>query len=257
MNKHVIGSYQTVDEAKQAAKNLIDQGQARDELTLAANQATAQQIDTDIPVKVYGNHHNENHPDEDNDDSVIDKIKDVFTGDSDDHSLSHTSNEENTLLDEYQADISRGSIVLLAEERLDTNVSGMNADRPIIDSGNSADKPVIDTNDSVDKPVVDPINPASDVVVDSKDDPSVDPAIAPTDKPGIDPTEPAHQEASQSTERSSDKGGKVDKPVIDPINPASDVVVDSENDPSVDPAITPADDPDIDPTDPAHRSPKK
>lgn len=184
MSKFVEGSYLTVEEANRAVEKLISQGYDRSDITMVTNQSTNDSLSTDVHSKVYNKDANN-----DNDESMMDKIKDAFTGGDDDSSDSNTTtSNENSVLKDYQDDINKGNVVVLVED--DSNLNTTKA----TETANTFNPPIGNpvAPNTVNQPIVDPINPGSDTVVDSKDDNSVEPAPDPTDDPGIDPTDPSH-----------------------------------------------------------------
>lgn len=178
MSKYVEGSYLTVEDANLAVETLLSQGYNKNDITMVSNQSMHDKLSTDVHTKVYGN--DSSHEE---DESMIDKIKDVFTGASD-HS---DSNSDNTLLNDYKDDIQNGHVIVLVNDHsnVKTNNNVTSTNDPVTPP---AGDPI--TPNMVNQPVVDPINPGSDTVIDSKADNSVEPD--PTDDPGIDPTDPAH-----------------------------------------------------------------
>ncbi|SFK71529.1 Heat induced stress protein YflT [Marinilactibacillus piezotolerans] len=187
MSKYVEGSYLTAEDANRAVEALLSQGYDRSAITMASNQATNAKLSTDVHTKVYGN--DSSHEE---DESMMDKIKDVFTGDSNNSgsdSSNLTSDSENTLLNDYRDDIQNGNVVILVDDNsnVSTNDNPANTNAPVTPPTGDPIAP-----NTVNQPIVDPINPGSDTVVDSNADNSVEPAPDPTDDPGIDPTDPAH-----------------------------------------------------------------
>lgn len=182
MSKFVEGSYSTVEEANNAVEKLISQGYDRSDITMVTNQSTNDALSNDVHSKVYNKDAND-----ENDESMMDKIKDAFTGGSDDSSNTTTSSE-NSVLKDYQNDIDKGNVVVLIED--DPNVNTTKA----TETSNMFNPPIGNpvAPNTVNQPIVDPINPGSDTVVDSTDDNSVEPAPDPTDDAGIDPTDPSH-----------------------------------------------------------------
>lgn len=155
MTKYVQGTYVTADEANTAVDSLIAQGYDSSDITLVSNDATNSNLSTNVHTKVYGNSESE-------DESFMDKVKDMFTGDENDSS-NNTTDSENDVLNRYTDEINNGRIVVLVEENPDV-------DRVPDDASL---EPVGDTT-------VDPTMDSSDVIVGSTTDPSLDPTVDPT-----------------------------------------------------------------------------
>lgn len=118
MNQFIKGSYETVKEANSAIDQLIVQGYNKDDITLVSNASTHSTIRTDVPTKVYNGPESS---DEQNDESFIEKVKDIFTSDSANNTTQQTSDNENTLLNDYQNDLDAGHIVVLVQENPNTD----------------------------------------------------------------------------------------------------------------------------------------
>ncbi|MEC6748040.1 YsnF/AvaK domain-containing protein [Marinilactibacillus sp. XAAS-LB27] len=155
MTKYVQGTYVTADEANTAVDSLIAQGYDSSDITLVSNDATNSNLSTNVHTKVYANSESE-------DESFMDKVKDMFTGDENDSS-NNTTDSENDVLNRYTDEINNGRIVVLVEENPDV-------DRV---SDDASLEPVGDTT-------VDPTMDSSDVIVGSTTDPSLDPTVDPT-----------------------------------------------------------------------------
>lgn len=107
MNKYVEGSYTTVEEAVHAVKALFTQGYAKEDLLIVTDDSKKQEISDKTEVTVttdWSLNRNKN----DRNESMMDKIKDTFTGDSDD-------SEENNILDNHKDELRKGNILVLAE----------------------------------------------------------------------------------------------------------------------------------------------
>ncbi|WP_208559070.1 general stress protein [Marinilactibacillus kalidii] len=165
MNTFVEGSYLTIKEVDQKVETLLTQGYDKKDMTLVTSSRTKDSIETDIPVKVYGQ--------DSDDDSMIDKIKHLFTGSDD----THTDDADQKLLHDYETELDNGRLILLVDEN-------ENAGRKTSTGSNH-------TNNS-DMPVVDPVNQGADIVVEDDDHTSENHSITPADHPDIDPTDPAH-----------------------------------------------------------------
>lgn len=155
MTKYVQGTYVTAEEANTAVDSLIAQGYDSSDITLVSNGTTNSNLSTNVHTKVYGNSESE-------DESFMDKVKDMFTGDENDSS-NNTTDSENSVLNRYTDEINNGRIVVLVEENPDV-------DRV---SDDATLEPVGDTT-------VNPAMDSSDVIVGSTTDPSLDPTVDPT-----------------------------------------------------------------------------
>lgn len=107
MNKYVEGSYTTVEDAVHAVKALFTQGYAKEDLLIVTDDSKKQELSDQTEVTITTDW-SLNQDKRDSDESVMDKIKDTFTGDSDD-------SQENNILDDHQDELRRGNILVLAE----------------------------------------------------------------------------------------------------------------------------------------------
>ena len=103
MGKFVKGSYATVEEANQAIEELTKQGYDRTLLTLVSNKDAYDRFSGAADAQINTEH-------ADSDESMWDKIKDVFSSDD----SGYEADED--VLEPYQDDIDEGKIVLLVDD---------------------------------------------------------------------------------------------------------------------------------------------
>ncbi|WP_208559071.1 general stress protein [Marinilactibacillus kalidii] len=168
MTKYVHGTYKTAEEANATVDSLIAKGYDSSDITLVSNDATNSYLSTNVHTKVYGENHSK-------DESLVDKIKDVFTDDKEDTSNDTTENE-NVALDGYTDELRNGRIVVLVDEN-------PNVDRAV-DSNHQQN-----TDPSANS-VADPISTNPEVAVGSINQTAIDPALDTMDQKKVTPTDP-------------------------------------------------------------------
>lgn len=111
MDKYVEGHYRSVEEAVHAAKALLSQGYANEDLLFVTNDSTkselAAQTEMDVTTDL-----SLDQEDNDQDESIMDKIKDTFT--SNDNDDSDRDSETTKQLQDHKEAIRAGDIFLLA-----------------------------------------------------------------------------------------------------------------------------------------------
>lgn len=106
MAKYVEGSYETIDQTVHAIKALFTQGYAKEDLLLVTDEAKKQELSDKTEVSVITDWSLTQNKEDD--ESVMDKIKDTFTGDSD-------KSEHQDLLADHQNALKKGNSLVLAE----------------------------------------------------------------------------------------------------------------------------------------------
>lgn len=103
MGKFVKGSYATVEEANQAIEELTKQGYDRTLLTLVSNKDAYDRFSETADAQINTEH-------ADSDESMWDKIKDVFSSDD----SGYEADED--VLEPYQDDMDDGKLILLVDD---------------------------------------------------------------------------------------------------------------------------------------------
>lgn len=183
MSKFVEGSYLSIEEAQKAIDVLVSQGYSEKDITLVTNPSVKDSLSLNNDVEVTTDYDETNTGDTGNDDkSMWDKIKDVFTVDSYDES-SHDSpdyNRDEDVLYNYKDDIDNGNIVVLVEDNPDI-------DRTAVET-TYTDGDTLDTsNPSAVPPIVDPTPVPGEGISPLPGDGIVDPTPAPRADEPIDP----------------------------------------------------------------------
>lgn len=171
MSHFIEGSYLTIQELEKTVDTLLTQGYDKKDMTIVANHDTKEGLDTDISVSVYG--------DDSKDESMMDKIKDIFSSSDE----KHTDDADQKLLNNYETELNNGRLILLVEEN----------DNVVRETSNKTNP-----TKSSDAPVVDTVNQGADILVDDDDHTSPNHSITPADHPDIDPTDPAHNTGTSS-----------------------------------------------------------
>ena len=120
MNKTVIGSYESREEALHVVDRLVTEGYTRDEITLYANSDAANLIGNDnmrgVEVETSPSAHVEEH-----DESLWERIKDAFSVDTRDSDYYDENEDTDDILLPYRTDLGKGNIIVAVE-----NYKGMN-----------------------------------------------------------------------------------------------------------------------------------
>ncbi|MBM6615127.1 general stress protein [Desemzia sp. RIT804] len=103
MGKFVNGSYATIEEANQAIEELVTQGYDRNLLTLISNKEAYDRFSTSADAQINTEH-------AEADESMWDKVKDVFSSDDSGYEV------DEEILEPYQEDIDAGKLVLLVDD---------------------------------------------------------------------------------------------------------------------------------------------
>lgn len=181
MSKFVEGSYLSIEEAQKAIDVLVSRGYAENDITLVTNSSVKDSISMDTDVDVTTNY--DGATDNDDDKSMWDKIKDVFTVDTYDETSydSPDYNRDDDVLYNYKEDIDNGNIIVLVDG--DPNMGA--------DNVNTTDADTLDTSSpTAVPPVIDPtplpgegimpdpaLTPGDNVVADPDPVPEVDPTL--------------------------------------------------------------------------------
>lgn len=172
MSKFVEGSYLSIEEAQKAIDVLVSQGYSENDITLVTNQSVKDSLSLDTDVEVTTDYDETSNRDTGNDDkSMWDKIKDVFTVDSYDESSydSPDYNRDEDVLYNYKEDINNGNIVVLVEDN-------PNIDRTTVDTTYSEGDTLDTSNPSAVPPIVDPTPVPGEGISPLPGDGIVDPA---------------------------------------------------------------------------------
>ncbi|WP_407371338.1 YsnF/AvaK domain-containing protein [Carnobacterium sp.] len=119
MSKFVKGSYLTFEDARIAIDEVVTEGYDNNLITLVTNRETADTLPNDLEVGVSTEHADKN---DDNGESFMDKVKNVFTMSDDEAENANvdTTDEgyeaDETVLSSYKDDINNGSIVVLVDD---------------------------------------------------------------------------------------------------------------------------------------------
>lgn len=183
MSKFVEGSYLSIEEAQKAIDVLVSRGYAENDITLVTNKSVKNSISMDTDVDVTTDY--DGAADNDDDKSMWDKIKDVFTVDTYDETSydSPDYNREDDVLYNYKEDIDNGNIVVLVDGDPDMNKNN-------VDTTDNAD--TLDTSSpTAVPPVVDPTPlPGEGVMPDPTLTPGADPLMdADATNPSVDDAE--------------------------------------------------------------------
>lgn len=119
--KFVKGSYLTLEEARMAVDEVVAEGYDRNLITLVTNKETADTLPNDLDVGVSTEHTEHTEGNGQEDESFMDKLKNVFSSDDDADSGTTDSTDEGYEADEavlrdYKDDITNGSIVVLVDD---------------------------------------------------------------------------------------------------------------------------------------------
>lgn len=119
--KFVKGSYLTLEEARMAVDEVVAEGYDRNLITLVTNKETADTLPNDLDVGVSTEHTEHTEGNGQEDESFMDKVKNVFSSDDDADSGTTDSTDEGYEADEavlrdYKDDITNGSIVVLVDD---------------------------------------------------------------------------------------------------------------------------------------------
>lgn len=119
--KFVKGSYLTLEEARMAVDEVVAEGYDRNLITLVTNKETADTLPNDLDVGVSTEHTEHTEGNGQEDESFMDKVKNVFSSDDDADSRTTDSTDEGYEADEavlrdYKDDITNGSIVVLVDD---------------------------------------------------------------------------------------------------------------------------------------------
>jgi len=162
MERYVVGSYASPQEAVDAVKKLQEEGYQKEDITLISSTESKNSISNTTDIIGTTNETDIDTKDKDRDDrSIWKKIKESFSSHDSNESDSSQSNDD--LLDDYQQDIANGNIIVVVngepKEKVshgaeDTErvipldpISMLEADplanpEPVLDSAESSDIPV-------------------------------------------------------------------------------------------------------------------
>ncbi|MER2109358.1 MAG: YsnF/AvaK domain-containing protein [Desemzia incerta] len=183
MSKFVEGSYLSIEEAQKAIDVLVSQGYSENDITLVTNQSVKDSLSLDTDVEVTTDYDETSNGDTGNDDkSMWDKIKDVFTVDSYDESSydSPDYNRDEDVLYNYKEDIDNGNIVVLVEDN-------PNIDRSTVDTNYTEGDTLDTSNPGAVPPIVDPTPVPGEGISPLPGEDIVDPTPAPRADEPIDP----------------------------------------------------------------------
>ncbi|MFL2134545.1 YsnF/AvaK domain-containing protein [Desemzia sp. FAM 24101] len=192
MSKFVEGSYLSIEEAQKAIDVLVSRGYAENDITLVTNSSVKDSISMDTDVDVTTNY--DGATDNDDDKSMWDKIKDVFTVDTYDETSydSPDYNRDDDVLYNYKEDIDNGNIIVLVDG--DPNMGA--------DNVNTTDADTLDTSSpTAVPPVIDPTPLPGEGIMP-------DPALTPGDNVVADP-DPVPEVDPTLTDRSMDDTDKI------------------------------------------------
>ncbi|MER2175023.1 MAG: DUF2382 domain-containing protein [Carnobacterium sp.] len=161
MSKFVKGSYLTIEEARIAVDEVVSEGYDKKLITLVTNRETADTLPNDLDVGVSTEHADKN---DGNDESFMDKVKNVFTMSDDEAENANvdTTDEgyeaDETVLSSYKDDIKNGSIIVLVDdfseepgaEDFDNSTPFGAADTPTTPVPPSDSIDTVDTVDTID-----------------------------------------------------------------------------------------------------------
>lgn len=146
MSTFVEGSYLSIEEAQKAIDVLVSQGYSEKDITLVTNQSVKDSLSLNTDVEVTSDYDDAKNGD--NDKSMWDKIKDVFTVDSYDDSTydSPDYNRDEDVLYNYKEDIDNGNIVVLVEDNpnIDSNTVDTTDGDTLDTSSPTAVPPIVD-----------------------------------------------------------------------------------------------------------------
>ena len=222
MSKFVEGSYLSIEEAQKAIDVLVSQGYSESDITLVTNQSVKDSLslNTDVEVTDYDE---TNTGEGDDDKSMWDKIKNVFTVDSYDDSSydSPDYNRDEDVLYNYKDDIDNGNIVVLVED--DSNI-----DRTTVETTYTEGDTLDTANPTAVPPIVDPtpvpgegisplpgegiVDPAPDLGTDDTMNNDMDNTIDPaptTDRPVTDEERISLQEERLDVDTNEVQTGEV------------------------------------------------
>lgn len=186
MSKFVEGSYLSIEEAQKAIDVLVSRGYAENDITLVTNPSVRNSIsmDTDVEVSTeYDGATDNGATDNEDDRSMWDKIKDVFTVDTYDETSydSPDYNREDDVLYNYKDDIDNGNIIVLVDGDPNMGTDNVNTtDADTLDTSSpTAVPPVIDPTPLPGEGIMpDPaLTPGDNVVADPDPVPEVDPSL--------------------------------------------------------------------------------
>ncbi|MBM6615938.1 YsnF/AvaK domain-containing protein [Desemzia sp. RIT804] len=181
MSKFVEGSYLSIEEAQKAIDVLVSQGYAERDITLVTNSSVKDSISLNTDVEVTTDYSEASDTEDDR--SMWDKIKDVFTVDTYDETSydSPDYNRDEDVLYNYKDDIDNGNIIVLVED--DPNIDRSNVDVTDADtldtSSPTAVPPVVDPTPLPGEGIMPDPNlvPDDNVVADPGAVPEVDPSV--------------------------------------------------------------------------------
>lgn len=149
MNKTVIGSYDSREEALHVVDRLVTEGYTRDEITLYANSDAANLIGNDnmrgVEVETSPSAHVEEH-----DESLWERIKDAFSVDTRDSDYYDENEDTDDILLPYRTDLGKGNIIVAVENFKGANNDSYNGVMPVgreNDYSRSMDRDHTDLND--------------------------------------------------------------------------------------------------------------
>lgn len=113
-SKRVVGSYNSVPSVRKALEALENEGHAREDISVYANEPTGSQTDTDSGKDIPNNQELQNRNESKDDDSFWEEVKDIFTPNRSEDAETENpgSVEDRDLLAPYQDDMTNGHIIL-------------------------------------------------------------------------------------------------------------------------------------------------